>query len=101
MNMQLASSDKTRVQIDLSPAQMLRLNWLMNVCDLTSRKDLFNNALSLLEWAAKESFEGRKIASFDDESSNRYILSMPALLAASAARSSIFDVQAKSELTEA
>lgn len=73
---------KTRVQLDLSPNEVERMNWMMTVCGLESRKDLFNNALTLLEWAANETAGGRKIASFDDESKERTILSMPVLRAA-------------------
>ena len=101
MATQLASNDKIRVQLDLSPALMLRLNWVMQVCDLSSRKDLFNNAISILEWAAKESSEGRKIASFDDESNDRHILSMPALSAATAAHQSAGAAHMKDALADA
>ena len=74
--------NKTRVQLDMSPVEIQRLNWIMEICDLHTRKDLFNNALTLLEWAARETCEGRKIASFRDELRDRFILSMPALSAA-------------------
>jgi hypothetical protein len=70
---------KTRVQLDLSAAEVERMNWMMKVCGLESRKDLFNNALTLLEWATEEVLAGRKIASFDDETRERRILSMPVL----------------------
>ena len=73
---------KTRVQLDMSAAEIQRLNWIMEVCDLTTRKELFNNALTILEWATRETVDGRKIASFDDTTKDRYILSMPALNAA-------------------
>ena len=52
---------------------------MMEVCGIESRKDLFNNALTVLEWAVGEIVEGKKIASFDDNSKERSILSMPAL----------------------
>ena len=75
---------KTRVQIELSPTETERMNWLMRVCDIRGRRDLFNNALTLFEWAVRETTEGRKIASFDDRTKERNILSMPALSAAEA-----------------
>jgi hypothetical protein len=74
---------KTRVQLDMSPNELQRLNWVMEVCDLGTRKELFNVALTLLEWAVKETNDGRRIASFDDRTNDRLILSMPALSAAS------------------
>ena len=70
---------KTRVQLDLSATEIERMNWMMKVCGIESRKDLFNNALTLLEWATEEVLGGRKIASFDDESRDRRVLSMPIL----------------------
>lgn len=80
---------KTRVQVDLSPIEVDRMNWMMEVCGLESRKDLFNTALTLLEWAANEAVEGRKVASFNDQSGDRYVLGMPALQ--NAARSVVKD----------
>lgn len=79
MTTQVVTAEKTRVQLDLSSKEILRLNWIMEICDLNTRKELFNNALTLLEWASKEIVEGRKIASFDDDTKDRFILSMPCL----------------------
>jgi hypothetical protein len=73
---------KTRLQLDLSPQEVERMNWMMLVCGMENRKDLFNNALTLLEWAAFEVGQGRKVASFDDNKKERTILSMPVLNAA-------------------
>lgn len=70
---------KTRVQLDLAAHEIERMNWIMDVCGIESRKDLFNVALTLLEWSATEVAQGKKIASFDDSSRERSILSMPAL----------------------
>lgn len=78
----VANDAKTRVQIDMSPNEIQRLNWIMEVCDLNTRKDLFNHALTLLEWAVQETCEGRRVASFDDTTKDRFILSMPILAAA-------------------
>lgn len=73
---------KTRVQLDLAAHEIERMNWIMDVCGIESRKDLFNVSLTLLEWCATEVAHGKKIASFDDSSKDRSILSMPALQAA-------------------
>jgi hypothetical protein len=77
-----AALAKTRVQLDLSPLEVERMNWMMLVCGIENRKDLFNNALTLLEWVACEVGQGRKVASFDDNKKDRTILSMPVLNAA-------------------
>lgn len=73
------SSAKTRVQLDLSPIEVERMNWMMEACGIESRKDLFNNALTLMEWVVQEVQAGRKVASFDDKTRERTILSMPIL----------------------
>jgi hypothetical protein len=70
---------KTRVQLDLSPHEVQRMNWMMDVCGIESRKDLFNNALTTMEWVVGEVVQGKKIASFNDDTKERTILSMPAL----------------------
>ncbi|GGK30193.1 hypothetical protein [Salinarimonas ramus] len=70
---------KTRVQLDLSPEEVARLNWMMEVCGIATRKDLFNNALTLMEWAVDEIVDGRRIASLTDENGDRHFVTMPAL----------------------
>ncbi len=78
-----ASSDslgsKTRVQLDLAPSQVRRLIWVMEACNLETRKDLFNTALTLLEWAVLEVVKGRSVASVDREAKHIVELAMPAL----------------------
>jgi len=81
---------KTRVQLDLAPSQMERLNWLMEVCEIETRKELMNTALSIFEWAVKEVMDGKTIASVDKQAKHFTDLVMPALADAarrSAARS--------------
>lgn len=77
------SHAKTRVQLDLSSLEVERMNWMMLVCAMENRKDLFNNALTLLEWAVCEVGQGKKVASFDEKTKERTTLSMPVLSAAS------------------
>jgi len=77
--MDTPTDQKTRVQVELNPRDVARMNWLMMACSIESRKDLFNNATSLLEWVVKEVVKGRRIASFDDDTMERDILSMPIL----------------------
>jgi hypothetical protein len=71
--------NKTRIQIDLSTKEVERMNLVMDRCELESRKDLFNNALTLLEWAIHEVSQGFRIASVNDHNKERTILSMSAL----------------------
>jgi hypothetical protein len=62
--------DKTRIQIDLSEREVERMNRVMEQCDIESRKDLFNNALTIMEWAIKEVGKGFSIASVEDPQNN-------------------------------
>ena len=69
----------TRVQLDLSTERVEQLHRLASEAGFSTRKDLFNNALALLQWVVKEAKRGRAIASVD-EVNNRYTeLSMPFL----------------------
>jgi hypothetical protein len=61
------------------------LDALMEITGSATRKELFNNALTLLEWAVKEKKQGRGIASIDDQEKKLKELVMPALENVSAA----------------
>lgn len=78
-----AHANKTRLQIDLSPEQIGLMDRMQDACGIATRKELFNNALSLFDWAITEVQKGRVIASLD-ESTERYVaLHMPTLAHAS------------------
>jgi metal-responsive CopG/Arc/MetJ family transcriptional regulator len=68
-----------RIQLDLPEEQVKELDALMGKTKLTTRKDLFNNALTLFQWAVKAKEAGRMIASLDEESGTAKELVMPAL----------------------
>jgi len=68
-----------RIQLDLPDEQVRELDELMKETLLTTRKDLFNNALTVFQWAAKAKRAGRIVASIDEESGNAKELVMPAL----------------------
>ena len=67
-----------RIQLDLPDEQVKELDELMKETKLTTRKDLFNNALTLFQWAAKAKNLGRIVASIDEENGNARELVMPA-----------------------
>jgi hypothetical protein len=46
---------------------------------LDTYKDLFNNALSLFEWAVEEAEVGRKLISFDEQDKRSRELAMPVI----------------------
>lgn len=69
-----------RVQFDLPEERLAELQKLMDLCGLTSRKDLFNNALTLMEWAVQERAQGRRIASVSTDEKSYRELQMPSLM---------------------
>jgi metal-responsive CopG/Arc/MetJ family transcriptional regulator len=68
-----------RIQLDLPEEQVKELDALMEKTKVTTRKDLFNNALTLFQWAVKAKEAGRMIASLDEDSGTAKELVMPAL----------------------
>jgi len=67
-----------RIQLDLPEDQVAELDKLMEETRLTTRKDLFNNALTLFAWAVKAKKAGRVIASVDENQHIRELV-MPSL----------------------
>ena len=72
----------TRVQLEFSEVKIKELESLMKELGIVTRKDLFNNALTLFIWAVDEKRGGRTIASIDNETHRYKELLMPALAAA-------------------
>jgi hypothetical protein len=69
----------SRVQLDLPTEKVEQLDRLAAEVGFATRKDLFNNALTLLQWAVKESRRGRAIASVDQANERFTELHMPFL----------------------
>lgn len=69
----------TRIQLDMPEEQVKELDELMKETKITTRKDLFNNALTLFEWAVKAKRAGRIVASLDEETGTAKEILMPAL----------------------
>ena len=70
---------KVRFQLDLSPSQAARFDQLVIDCDLGSRKELFNAAMTLFNWAAQEVQKGRRVASYDETTDEVEKVHFPAL----------------------
>lgn len=68
-----------RVQLDLSAERVAQLDRLVGEAGFSTRKELFNNALALLQWAVKEARRGRTIASVDEANDRFTELNMPFL----------------------
>ena len=70
-----------RMQFDLPENRMSELDELMKRCDISTRKELFSYALSMLEWAVSESEQGHDIAAIDREKKQFFSFIMPILSA--------------------
>jgi len=71
-----------RLQLDLSKTHDELITTLMEMCDLHTKKDVIENALMLLGWAAKETQRGFMIAAVDEESKTYKEIQTPALIGA-------------------
>jgi hypothetical protein len=66
-----------RVQFDITDERLRELEELMERCGIETRKDLFNNALSLMEWVVEQRANGRAIAAINESSGSYKELQMP------------------------
>lgn len=71
-----------RLHLDLSDTHDELVETLMSMCDLQTKKDVIENALMLLGWAAKEVQNGRTIAAVDEAGKTYKEIQTPALLGA-------------------
>jgi hypothetical protein len=68
-----------RLQIEVTEEQDRHIQNLMEEAGLTTKKELFNNALTLLSWAMEEIATGNTIASVNETQQRYRELHMPAL----------------------
>jgi hypothetical protein len=73
------SNRDRRIQFDLLPERVVELDQLMTFCDLKTRKDLFDNAMTLFEWAVEEVRKGNQIAAYDRKNDHVEIVRLPVL----------------------
>jgi hypothetical protein len=72
-----------RINFEFTEEQVRELKALQQKTGCTSMKDMFNSAMSMLEWSVDETIKGHEIASFDPDSENIRVLVMPILQKAS------------------
>jgi metal-responsive CopG/Arc/MetJ family transcriptional regulator len=68
-----------RIQLDMPDDRVKELDALMEQTGVSTRKELFNNALTLFEWAVREKRLGHVIASVDEGAKKMKELVMPSL----------------------
>ena len=74
--------EPVRLTIELSTDRVKEIEALMARCRISTKKELFNNALTLFEWAVRESSRGNQIASVNEREQKYRELQMPTLAAA-------------------
>jgi hypothetical protein len=70
-----------RIQFELPEERVKALEAMMREAQIPTRKDLFINALTLFDWAIKESSAGRTIASVNNDITDYKQFLIPALTA--------------------
>jgi hypothetical protein len=68
-----------RIQVDLDEQGIAIVNKVRSMTGLTTYKELFNNAITLLDWAARQAYKGLAVAATDEEKQQYRGLEMPAL----------------------
>jgi hypothetical protein len=68
-----------RIQIDLDEQGVAIVNKVRDMTGLSTYKELFNNAITLLDWAARQAYKGLAVAATDEEKQQYRELEMPAL----------------------
>jgi hypothetical protein len=72
-------SDRVRFQIEMPREKLEEIEQLMNECCIETRKEFFNNALTLLKWAVREKKLGHSIGSIDEARGRFRELQIPML----------------------
>lgn len=70
---------KTRVQFELTERGVLEFDELEKITDVATKKELFDNAFTLLKWAVYERQNGRIIASVDEKNEKYKEIELPVL----------------------
>lgn len=68
-----------RINFEFTEDQVKSLKELQQKTGSTSMKDMFNSAMSILEWSVDETIKGHEIASFDPDADTIRVLVTPIL----------------------
>lgn len=71
--------DLMRLNVDVSDAQMASLKELQKRTGASTIKELVNNALSMLDWAAEEIANGNEVAAVNERKETYRVLVNPLL----------------------
>lgn len=73
------SNPTARIQIELSAQKYAEFEQLLKDCGFETKKDFFNNVMTLLKWAVRHVKEGHSVAAVDDGNKRYFELQMPFL----------------------
>ena len=68
-----------RIQLQIDETGVEKLSWLRLATGCRTLREIFNNAITLLDWAVKQRMAGRTIAAVDEAKDEYRALEMPAL----------------------
>lgn len=68
-----------RLNFELDESQMDEINALKRKTGANSMKELFNNALTILDWAVKEVAQGKEIVATSPDDENHRVFVTPLL----------------------
>lgn len=68
-----------RIQLEISENKRIQIKTLMEKTDFKTYSELFNNAVTLLQWSVQQLEEGRSILSVNQDSGKEKELLMPFL----------------------
>ena len=75
----MRNNKKTRIQFELTERGVREFEELEKTTDVATKKELFDNAFTLLKWAVKEKRNGRIIASVDEKHEKYKEIELPVL----------------------
>jgi len=75
-----------RIQLDIDEGGSQLLERLKEQTGLRTHKDLFNNSITILDWAVRQRLSGRIVASLDEATQSYREFDMPALSYAASVR---------------
>ena len=74
-----AVNDRVRLQVDMSKDRLESIDKLVNIAGMATRKELLDNALTLIAWAIRETRSGNVIASLNRSDGSYREVAMPCL----------------------
>ena len=75
----MGGEDLLRVQFEMSQKRLHDLDRVKAAAGIRTRRELFDNAFTLFEWAVQQAMRGWTVAAVDEETGQFQPLLMPAL----------------------